>query len=164
MATPLANLPESGPLGLFLCSYLALVIVLAGALGLGWALGPGAEVGAWPLPPRYSRSFRLAFLGLLGALGGFPPFFFLAPKLALFSALVARGSWGLLGLMGAALLAGWYVYWQGATGLFEGTAQPLRGGRPLSRGGALALALALGGPLLLSGFVLDLWALAQWLA
>lgn len=160
VATP----SDSAPLGLFICSYLTLIILFVGALGLAWALTPAADVGGWPLPPRYGRLFRLTFLGLLGALGGFPPFFFLAPKLALFSALVARGAWGLLAFLGATLLAGWYVYWQGAVGLFEGGGRPLQGGRRLSRGGALALALALLAPLCLSAFLLDLWALAQWLA
>lgn len=162
--TPLVGSLESGALALFICSYLSLIILFVGALSLGWALTPEAEAGAWPVPPRYGRLFRLAFWGLLGALGGFPPFFFLAPKLALFSSLVAKGSWGLLGFLCGTLLAGWYVYWQGAAGLFEGAARPLRGGRRLTRGGGLALTAALVAPLLLSGCLLDLWALAQWLA
>ena len=97
---------DSGALGLFICSYLTLIILFVGTLGLGWALTPAADTASWPTPPRYGRVFRLTFVGLLGALGGFPPFFFLAPKLALFSALVARGSWGLLGFLGGTLLAG----------------------------------------------------------
>lgn len=164
MTTTLGPTLDSGALGLFICSYLSLIIFFVGALGLGWALTPAADTAAWPTPPRYGRVFRLTFVGLLAALGGFPPFFFLAPKLALFSALVARGSWGVIGFLGGTLLAGWYVYWQGATGLFEGAARPLGGSRRLTRGGALALTCALTAPLLLSGFLLDLWAVAQWLA
>lgn len=164
MTTALNPTLDSGALGLFVCSYLTLIVLFVGTLGLGWALTPAAETAAWPNPPRYGRIFRLTFIGLLGALGGFPPFFFLAPKLALFSTLVARGSWGALGFLGGTLLAGWYVYWQGATGLFEGATRPLGGGRRLTRGGGLALTLALTVPMLLSGFLLDLWALAQWLS
>jgi hypothetical protein len=164
MAPHLNTPTESGALALFLCSYLTLIVLFVGALGLGWALTPEPSSGAWPMPPRYGRLFRLTFLGLLGALGGFPPFFFLAPKLALFSSLVGAGSWGLLGFLSGTLLAGWYVYWQGASGLFESAGRPLKAGAPLTRGGALALTLALMGPLALSGFLLDLWALAQWLA
>lgn len=164
MGAALNATPVGGALGLFILCYLGLVILFVGALNLGWALAPAAEAAVWPVPPRYGRAFRLTFVALLAALGGFPPFFFLAPKLALFSALVSHGSWGLLGFMGGTLLAGWYVYWQGASGLFEGAARPAAGSRGLSRGGALALALALTAPLALSGLLLDLWALAQWLA
>lgn len=160
----LTSTVEGGALALFICSYLGLIVVFAGTLGLGWALTPGADVGTWPVPPRYGRIFRLTFWGLLAALGGFPPFFFLAPKLALFSTLVGRGSWGLIGFLAGTLLAGWYVYWQGASGLFEGASRPLRGGATLTRGGGLALTFALLGPVLMSGFLLDLWALAQALA
>ena len=56
------------------------------------------------------------------------------------------------------------MYWQGASGLFEGSGRPATGGRGLSRGGGLALALAIAAPLALSGCLLDLWAVAQWLA
>jgi hypothetical protein len=160
-----ANLvADSGALALFLCSYLGLIITLVGALSLGWALTGSPTTAAWPLPPRYGRAFRLAFLGLLSALAGFPPFFFLAPKLALFSRLIGAASLGAGALLGATLLAGWYVYWQGATGLFASATPTLATGRRLPRAGALALASALLGPLALSGLLLDLWALAQWLA
>jgi hypothetical protein len=106
MPEALSVSPMGGALGLFMASYLSLIILLVGVLNLGWSLSPLADAAAWPTPPRYGRIFRVIFISLLAALGGFPPFFFLAPKLALFSAIVARGSWGLLGFTGATLLAG----------------------------------------------------------
>jgi NADH:ubiquinone oxidoreductase subunit 2 (subunit N) len=155
---------DSGALALFVLSYLFLVMTFVGVLALAWSLVSRPSHNQWPLPPRHHRAFRLAFVGLLAALGGFPPFFFLAPKLAIFTSLVANASWGLCGFLGLTLMVGWYVYWQGASGLFEGAAPEVGSPRQLSRGGGLVLCLALLGPIFLSGMLLDLWALAQWLA
>lgn len=149
-------LVESGALALFILSYLFLVIAFVGTLALAWALVPQPSHNTWPLPSRWGRAFRVAFMGLLAALGGFPPFFFLAPKLALFTALVSHGAWGLLAFVGATVFVGWYVYWQGASGLLEGAQQGLGPARGLTRPGGLVLCLALLSPLLLSGLLLDL--------
>lgn len=164
MGATTQSLLGAGPVGLFLVSYLVLILLFVGTLGLGWALTPTAPLGPWPNPARYGRVFRLAWLGLLGALSGFPPFFFLAPKLALFSFIAARGSWGLVGFMGCVLVAGWYVYWQGASAILDPAGRPVGRATGLTRGGALALATALLLPLALSGLILDLWGLAQALA
>lgn len=75
----------STSLALFLFSYLVIVSMLAALLGLGWNLEESFNSNSWPQPQRYARVFNLAFLCSLVALGGFPPFFFLGPKLAVFS-------------------------------------------------------------------------------
>lgn len=72
-------------IGLFLAGYLFLILCFTAVLGLGWGLEAAQGSATWPYPQRYGRLFSAAFLGLLAALGGLPPFFFLGPKLALFS-------------------------------------------------------------------------------
>ena len=96
----------STALGLFLCSYLLLVFLVAALLGLGRSLEARSNESNWPQPRRYGRLFSLAFLVLLSALGGLPPFFFLGPKLALFSWLVSLGAWGSIILSCGILLMG----------------------------------------------------------
>jgi len=93
-------------LSVFLLGYLFIVFLFAALLGLGWNLDSTSGHGAWPHPMRYGRVFHLVFLSLLGALGGFPPFFFLASKLALFAWLVSLGAWGSAALGCALLLIG----------------------------------------------------------
>lgn len=117
---------------------------------------------SWPQPQRYSRIFSLAFLSLLSALGGFPPFFLLGPKLAIFSWLVGLGAWGSVLLSSLVLLMGWYIYWQAATGLFDTGGSAIRRSKPLSRGGAFLVMVCLILPCALSGFLFDLWALSHW--
>lgn len=158
------SLSGSTGLILFLLSYLFVVFIFSALLGLGWGLELRAGSSSWPQPQRYGRLFSLAFLSLLSALGGFPPFFLLGPKLAIFSWLVSLGAWGSVMLSSAVLLVGWYVYWQAATGLFDLGGTELKASRPLTRGGALLILSCLTLPLVLSGFMLDLWALAHWAA
>ncbi len=87
----------------------------------------------------------------------------LGPKLALFSWLAATNSAAVVALGAGVLLLGWYVYWQGASGLFENGSHALKPSRGLTQSGATILLGALLGPLALSGCMLDLWALAHWL-
>ena len=147
---------------LFLVSYLFVIFIFSALLGLGWGLESRVSPTSWPRPQRYGRLFSLAFLSLLSALGGFPPFFLLGPKLAIFSWLVSLGAWGSFVLLSVILLMGWYIYWQAATGLFDLGGTEVRPSRGLTRGGALILLGSLALPLALSGFLLDLWALAHW--
>ena len=93
-------------LGLFLVGYLFIVFTFAALLGLGWTLEITPSASLWPHPQRYGRLFNLAFLSLLAALGGFPPFFFLGPKLAIFAWLVSLGAWGSIALACLVLLMG----------------------------------------------------------
>ncbi len=95
-------------------------------------------------------------------MGGFPPFFLLGPKLAIFSWLVGLGAWGSVLLSSLILLMGWYIYWQASTGLFDNGGNSIRRSKPVSRGGALVILICLTLPLALSGFLLDLWALSHW--
>lgn len=156
------SLNGSTGLFLFLISYLFVVFIFSALLGLGWGLESRVSPTSWPRPQRYSRLFSLAFLSLLSALGGFPPLFLLGPKLAIFSWLVSLGAWGSIALLSAILLMGWYIYWQAATGLFDFGGNEVKSTGGLTRGGALVLLGALTLPLALSGFLLDLWALAHW--
>ena len=150
-------------LALFLLSYLLVVFLFAATLALGWNLEAALASSAWPQPQKYSRVFSMAFLSLLSALGGLPPFFLLGPKLAMFSWLVSLGALGSTLLAAITLMAGWYIYWQAATGLFDLGGSTVKKARPLTRGGALVLLASLALPLALSGLLLDLWALSHWL-
>lgn len=157
------TLGGSTGLALFLLSYLVIVMIFGALLGLGWSLDVSGTSRSWPQPQRYSRVFSLAFLCLLSTLGGFPPFFLLGPKLAIFSWLVGLGAWGSIFLLSFILLLGWYIYWQAATGLFDVGGHQIRPSKPLTRGGGLIVMWSLVLPLALSGLLLDLWALAHWL-
>lgn len=162
MVTGANDLGGSTALLLFLMSYLFVVFLFAALVGLGWSLESCLAPSSWPRPQRYSRVFSVAFLILLSALGGFPPFFLLGPKLAIFSWLVGLGAWGSVLLASIALLLGWYVYWQAASGLLDAGGSHLKPSKGLTRGGAAVVLLCLVLPLGLSGFLLDLWALAHW--